>query len=319
MINKAVTLAFVMCGIPFRVISNPFFVNALKALNPSYNTPSREVLSGQLLDNEVAKVNDQVDKIIEFINNITIEYLYELRNYSDQSHTAKFLSNEIELVINRIGSKKISAIIISDNGANIALARRIICSKYKNIMNIRCIAHSYNLISKDIIQHTFAERMIQRAELWQKMGMVNGMLNPYIAPYTIAIKLFSITPSSAACERIFSSLGWLYGKRRTQLGMNRLEGLAKIYQFNLSNAAEQLHKTEITCEMIKNIAETLDLNLNVSDIVDLWSPIFHPNHGIHPNVDNNGEDESSENELSEEDYEYDVNEIVVSRSESMQL
>ena len=30
-------------------------------------------------------------------------------------------------------------------------------------MNIRCVAHCYNLISKDIIQHTFAERMIQRA------------------------------------------------------------------------------------------------------------------------------------------------------------
>jgi len=30
-------------------------------------------------------------------------------------------------------------------------------------MNIRCVAHCYNLISKDIIKHTFAERMVQRA------------------------------------------------------------------------------------------------------------------------------------------------------------
>jgi hypothetical protein len=202
--------------------------------------------------------------------------------------------------------------------------------------------------------------------------MINGRFNPYVAPYTIgkdtpllwwnscevkpnylqrlAIKLFSITPSSAACERVFSSLGWLYGKRRTQLGMDRLEGLAKIYRFNLSNAAEQLHRTEMTCEMMKNVAETvfnefekevsleesenaefpnptehlyineLDLNLNVSDIVDLRSPIFHPNHGIHLNVNNSEEeDESSENELSDEDYEYDVSEIITSRLEGMQL
>ena len=61
-----------MCGIPFRVINNPFFVNALKTLNPNYNIPSREVLSGRLLDNEVAKVNNNVDEIIRFANDITI-------------------------------------------------------------------------------------------------------------------------------------------------------------------------------------------------------------------------------------------------------
>jgi len=95
------------------------------------------------LDNEIAKVNNKVDEIIEFANNITIsldgwtapdgssiwsfvistlsrqEYLYELQDYSEQSHTAEFLANQIELVINRIGRKKILA-IVSDNGANIA-------------------------------------------------------------------------------------------------------------------------------------------------------------------------------------------------------
>jgi hypothetical protein len=75
----------------------------------------------------------------------------------------------------------------------------------------------------------------------------------------LAIKLFSIIPSSAACERMFSSLGWLYGKRRTRLGIDQLEGLAKVYRFNLSNAAEQFHQTqtEISSEMMKNIAETV--------------------------------------------------------------
>jgi hypothetical protein len=185
-IDEAISLAFIMCGIPFRVISNPYFINALKTLNPSYIVPSRKTLSGRLLDNEVAKVNNKTNEIIEFTNDITLgldgwtapdgssiwnfviltpsreEYLYELRNYSSQSHTAEFLANQIELVINRIGNKKILA-IVSDNGANVALARHLICSKYKNIMNLRCIAHCYNLISKDILKHTFAERMIQRA------------------------------------------------------------------------------------------------------------------------------------------------------------
>jgi hypothetical protein len=112
----------------------------LKILNPGYNIPSRKALSGRLLDNDVAKVNKKVNEIIEFTNNINgssiwnfviltpsrEEYLYELGNYSDQSHTAKFLANQIELVINRIGAKKICA-IVSDNGANVALARHLIC------------------------------------------------------------------------------------------------------------------------------------------------------------------------------------------------
>ena len=461
--------------------------------------------------------------------------------------------------------------IVSDNGANVASARRLICSKYKNILNIRCVAHCFNLISKDIIQHTFAGRMIQRAcrivqffkkshkamailkekirqheivggglktyvetrwttvyecvssivrlkscleeirdnhaevittpailtilhgreffydmqhlseillpiknailvveatnstladayinlikiaatiqnlptdeykgfrnhciekfnhrfeefndpiyqlafflhpayrktlgfglfsdiahyagQLWQKMGKskkssenlitqmrlykeqkkyINGRPNPYAASYTIsgdmpdtpltwwdtcevkpnhlqrlAIKLFSITPSSAACERMFSSLGWIYGKRRTRLGVDQLEGLAKIYRFNLSSTSEKLCQTqpEMSSEMIKNIAKTVfnefeeafseeledselpnpaehlysnepDLNLNISNIIDFQSPIFRST-GIYFN-DNNNERE----EVSSEDEESDVNEIITSRLGRMQV
>jgi hypothetical protein len=587
-VDEAISLAFIMCGIPFRVINNPFFINALKILNPSYNAPSCKALSGRLLDTEVAKVNNKIDEIIEFTSNITLgldgwtapdgssiwnfviltpsreEYLYKLENFSDQSHTANFLANQIELVINHIGSKKISA-IVSDSGANVALARRLICLKYKNIMNIRCIAHCYNLISKDIIRHTFAERMIQRAnrivqffkrshkaaailkekikqheisggglktyietrwvtvhecvssivrlkncleeirddhsdiitspiiltilnsrgffsdmqylskillpiknailaveatnstladaymnlikiaaaiqnlptdeyrgfrnhciekfnhrfdefndpayqlsfflhpaykgaglkfgtfsvianyagELWQKMGKskksceklitqlriykeqkpeVNGKPNPYVASYMIgsdtplmwwntcevkpnhlqrlAIKLFSITPSSASCERMFSSLGWLYGKRRTRLGIDQLEGLAKVYRFNLSNATKQFHQIqpEISPEMMKNIAETVfneledeifsekpengellnpaehlyitepNLNLDISNIIDFRSPIYYSD-GIYPNENEISNEESSD---EEEENDYNVNEIITS-------
>ncbi|CAG8697993.1 6039_t:CDS:2, partial [Cetraspora pellucida] len=122
-IDEAITLAFIMYGIPFCVINNPFFINALKLLNSGYEALLHEVLSEHLLNIEVAKVINKVDKIIENATNLTVglneEYLYELGNYLDQSHTAEFLASKIELIVNRIGSNKISA-IISDNGANIA-------------------------------------------------------------------------------------------------------------------------------------------------------------------------------------------------------
>ncbi|CAG8749553.1 11990_t:CDS:2, partial [Cetraspora pellucida] len=56
LIDEAILLAFVMCSIPFRIVNNPFFTSALKLLNPDYNIPLCEVLSGRLLDSELAKV-----------------------------------------------------------------------------------------------------------------------------------------------------------------------------------------------------------------------------------------------------------------------
>ncbi|CAG8838925.1 23596_t:CDS:2, partial [Gigaspora margarita] len=105
LIDEAITLAFIICGISFHIINNHFFITALNLLNPSYSILSCDVLSEHLLDIEVAKVISKVDKILEHTNNLSIgldEYLYELGNYSDQSHIAEFLANQIELIINQI-------------------------------------------------------------------------------------------------------------------------------------------------------------------------------------------------------------------------
>ncbi|RIA82403.1 hypothetical protein C1645_809635 [Glomus cerebriforme] len=156
-----------------------------------------------------------------------------------------------------------------------------------------------------------------------------------VKPQRLAIKFFSIIPSSAACERMFLSLGWLYGKCRTRLGidqldqLDQLEGLAKIYRFNLSNSAEQFHQnqTEVSPESMKRLQEQFfneleeevfseelenielpnpaehlyinepDLNLNISDVINLQPPIFHST-GIHFN---NNEREVDEDESSDND------------------
>lgn len=56
----------------------------------------------------------------------------------------------------------------------------------------------------------------------------------------LAIKLFSITPHSADCERTFSSLGWLYGKRRQQLSLSRIQAMAQVRSFYMSNIEKEL-------------------------------------------------------------------------------
>ena len=80
---------------------------------------------------------------------------------SNECHTGLFLANEIEEVIKKIGPEKFSA-IVTDAGANIQNARKIITEKYPNILNIRCIAHAINLISKDICNTSFANQILTR-------------------------------------------------------------------------------------------------------------------------------------------------------------
>ncbi|PKB93664.1 hypothetical protein RhiirA5_440659, partial [Rhizophagus irregularis] len=51
--------------------------------------------------------------------------------------------------------------IVTDAGSNVHSARNLITGRFPHILNIRCIAHSLNLITKDLIKHTFSKRIIQ--------------------------------------------------------------------------------------------------------------------------------------------------------------
>jgi hAT family C-terminal dimerisation region len=57
----------------------------------------------------------------------------------------------------------------------------------------------------------------------------------------LAKTIFSITPHSASCERLFSALGWLFGKKRVNLNVKTVESMAKIYCYNLSNNKNNLN------------------------------------------------------------------------------
>jgi hypothetical protein len=77
-INKVLLKAFVMCGIPWSAIENPYFIELLKVLQPGYKSPSRKQLSTIFLENEVARINRNVEKIINGNENITLGKYYLL-------------------------------------------------------------------------------------------------------------------------------------------------------------------------------------------------------------------------------------------------
>ena len=54
---------------------------------------------------------------------IQMEYLIDLCDYSSDSHTSKFLTNEISDIIEQLGSDKFAA-VVTDNASNYWIARQ---------------------------------------------------------------------------------------------------------------------------------------------------------------------------------------------------
>ncbi|RHZ75278.1 hypothetical protein Glove_216g25 [Diversispora epigaea] len=157
--TEIVLKAFAICGIPWRIIESPFFIEALKETNPSYEPPTRDLFSGRIFEQQLAKVNQKINEILQQQNNLTLaldgwsseknysywnfiimipkrhEYLYQLCDFSKESHTGDFLAEKIKIILEEIGPNRFSA-IVTDNGANVRLARSKIREliKEKNIL-----------------------------------------------------------------------------------------------------------------------------------------------------------------------------------------
>ncbi len=63
---------FVCCGLSWRLIEHPFFIDFVKQLHPSYDPPNRKTLSGSLLDDEILRVNTKVYRLLEKESNLTL-------------------------------------------------------------------------------------------------------------------------------------------------------------------------------------------------------------------------------------------------------
>lgn len=78
LIDRSMLKAFVMCGIPFRIIENPYFTSLLKNLRSNYHPPSRERLSTNLLHEEAIRVEIKINNSLESQHNLTLGMDYIL-------------------------------------------------------------------------------------------------------------------------------------------------------------------------------------------------------------------------------------------------
>jgi len=107
------------------------------------------------------------------------EYLFRLKNYSMVSQTIDFLTSEIKSILEEIGPNNFCC-LVTDNAANIRGARRNICNEFPHIFNIRCIAHTINLIATDIAKNEFVVKIISKVgklvKFFKKSHIGNALL-----------------------------------------------------------------------------------------------------------------------------------------------
>ncbi|CAG8840851.1 6198_t:CDS:1 [Gigaspora margarita] len=118
----------------------------------------------------------------------------------------------------------------------------------------------------------------------------------------LALRLFSIVPSQAVCERNFSMLKWFYGDKRTRLCLFQIEDMAKIRSYYFSNSdkklqlygknlnnrelSESINTSMVTYDLLETLDDNTnnsetneseyleDLTLNIADLVDLMLTKF---------------------------------------------
>jgi hypothetical protein len=84
--NRALTRFFICCGIPFKIVSNPFFIDLIKCLCPSYQLPNRVTFAGTWVNQELSQVVSRISDDIRDCDNMTlgiisflfINYLFKL-------------------------------------------------------------------------------------------------------------------------------------------------------------------------------------------------------------------------------------------------
>ncbi|CAJ0747545.1 22105_t:CDS:2, partial [Entrophospora sp. SA101] len=75
LLDQAILKAWFCCGFAFHTIENPFIIDLFQIAAPGYNLPSREKLSGFLLESEAARIEQKVEFELDNEENLTLTNL----------------------------------------------------------------------------------------------------------------------------------------------------------------------------------------------------------------------------------------------------
>ncbi|RHZ64831.1 hypothetical protein Glove_320g90 [Diversispora epigaea] len=170
-INLSILKVFIMCNIPFHIINNSYFINALYELRPAYSPP-QQTFSSCILHLEIAKINSKLQNIFEKNENLTLDeipqkFKINFGNMYNLSHISQLLKEFIQEILDEIGNEKFST-IVTDNGFN-CNAVYILKHHFANHILRRCsiLVNFFNTSHQlhDLLIHTISEKGIIGGEL----------------------------------------------------------------------------------------------------------------------------------------------------------
>lgn len=186
--EKLLARAIVDAGVPFSMVENTFFKLFLKEIRPAFKIPSRKTISGRILQSEYAEAILHLQDQLKSLQYLTIgldgwedasgrsiyafiacsttlkkSLVLDILDFSGKQQTAEFILNETINVIERVGTNftKFNS-IVTDNCSVMLKFRRLLCSRYPHIENVRCIAHSINLIASDYLKNQYVKETFQK-------------------------------------------------------------------------------------------------------------------------------------------------------------
>ncbi|CAB4484043.1 unnamed protein product [Rhizophagus irregularis] len=146
----------------------------------------------------------------------------------------------------------------------------------------------------------------------------------------LALRLFAITPHSASCERSFSILGWFYGQRRTNLALERVEGMCKLHTYYITNAKQELsyYAIDISEDQLHTqiIDSIMEIGNELEEITEADFNIFDEENIVDTEVDqstlymlNITEEVELESQIFDIDQEYEDDQSISQRVQAVVL
>jgi hypothetical protein len=177
----------------------------LQSLKPSVRIPSRKKLSGDILNEEDRKVQDQSIGILKKAHSVVlvvdtwksivrqsllgvllvsnnVQFLYDLKDISAQQHTGTFVYGilcELLAEIREQHDIQIDA-LITEGGSEMAKARKLIKRSHPGVVTLWCVSHLLNLLFGDVLKSNSGMIRV-KGVIEECVSMVNWILNRQVA------------------------------------------------------------------------------------------------------------------------------------------
>jgi hypothetical protein len=172
----ALVMMLVVCGLPSRILDNPFFKNIFELATPHYKPPSASRFTDTLLPREAASVEVQTLDILKRSSHLTSSFdglttpfggeslythhattpdgdsfLVNAHHDSAVSHTGSHLQSLVRKDIDMVGASHFSA-QCSDNTGNTRVCRELTAEAYPWILNFADPSHHLHNTAKMVAE-----------------------------------------------------------------------------------------------------------------------------------------------------------------------